>query len=211
MSSQQYSVYIPRMFTNITEEKIKEIFASMNVGSVSRVDFIGKTNNKGEKYNMVFVWFQEWFDNIAAQNLKSKIEDPNVQAKFVYEDPWFWIILPNTSRVESQDKTEKVSQETAPVQQPPMIQPPMMQPPMMMQHWWPMYSVQPIYYPQWNMHVPPLMEAPYGHGVMNAYYGPEHGFENPDAVEVSPEDEEMMNEIEEMMDRENDAYEIKCA
>ena len=37
---------------------------------------------------------------------------------------------------------------------------------------------------------------------MNAYYGPEHGFENPDAVEVSPEDEEMMNEIEEMMDRE---------
>merc|ERR1711871_1411068 len=91
MSSQQYSVYIPRMFPNITEGKVKEVFSSMNVGTVSRVDFIEKSSSKGEKYNMVFIWFSEWYTNTAATNLKAKIEDPNTQAKFVYEDPWYWI------------------------------------------------------------------------------------------------------------------------
>lgn len=203
------------MFSNINEAKIKDVFTKMNVGEVSRVDFIEKTNSKGEKYNMVFVWFDKWYTNTAATNLKERIEDPNTQAKFVYEDPWYWIVLPNTSKADtsstSNEKTntpvttqEPVTQQPVTHQQ-PMMHPAMMHSPVMMpqmMYMYPQMGFHPGYYQQWNMHVPPLPEAPYGHGVMNAYYGPDHGFENPNAVEVSPQDAAMMDEIEKMMDAE---------
>ena len=187
-----YSIYIPRVFKNIDEEKIKQIFDSANIGIVSRVDFIEKTNNYGEKYNMVFVWFSQWFNNKAAINLKEKIDDPNSQAKFVYEDPWFWILLPNTSK--GDDKEKDVEQECcdAPQQMqypvPQQMQypvPQQMQYPAPQQMQYMMY-LQPGYYPQWNMHVPPLYEAPYGYGIMEPYTG----------------DDAMMDEIEDMMERE---------
>ena len=227
-----YSVYIPRVFSNITEDNIRNIFSIMDIGEVSRVDFISKENSKGEKYNMVFVWFSHWNDeNSAAMNLKEKIEDPNTQAKFVYDDPWYWILLPNTSKGEtSKGETSNVDEQAnttqsqqqpvhqQPVQQQPVQQQPVQQQPvydqrqMMMHHQYmmqqqqmiqqPMMYMQPGYYPQWNTHVPPLVETPHGHGVMNAYYGPDHGFENPNAVEVSPQDAAMMDEIEKMMDAE---------
>jgi len=222
-----YSVYIPRVFSNITEDNIRNIFSKLDIGEVSRVDFIAKENSKGEKYNMVFVWFSHWNDeNSAAMNLKERIEDPNTQAKFVYDDPWYWILLPNTSKGETsnvgeQANTTQVEQQPVqqqpvqqqPVQQQPVQQQPVQQQPVydqhqmmmhhqyMMQHQQMMY-MQPGYYHQWNTHVPPLVEAPHGHGVMNAYYGPDHGFENPNAVEVSPQDAAMMDEIEKMMDAE---------
>ena len=235
-----YSVYIPRVFSNITEDKIRNIFTKMDIGEVSRVDFISKENSKGDKYNMVFVWFSHWNDtNSAAMNLKENIEDPNTQAKFVYDDPWYWILLPNTSKsetstvdepantVQQQPVQQPVQQQ--PVQQQPVQQQPVQQPveqqsvyqqqsvyhhhhQMMLHHQQlmqqqqmiqqPMMYMQPGYYHQWNEHVPPHIEAPHGHGVMNAYYGHDHGFENPNAVEVSPQDAAMMDEIEKMMDAE---------
>ena len=212
-----YSVYIPRVFSNITEDKICNIFSKMDIGEVSRVDFISKENSKGEKYNMVFVWFSHWNDeNSAAMNLKERIEDPNTQAKFVYDDPWYWILLPNTSKGETSNVGEQANTtqvEQQPVQQQPVQQQPVYdQHQMMMHHQYmmqqqqmiqqPMMYMQPGYYPQWNTHVLPLVEAPHGHGVMNAYYGHDHGFENPNAVEVSPQDAAMMDEIEKMMDAE---------
>ena len=63
----------------------------------------------------------------------------------------------------------------------------LMQQQMMQQQ--PMMYMQDGYYPQWNEHVPPLIEAPHGHGVMTPYHGP-----------TTYEDEEMLNEIEAMMD-----------
>ena len=240
-----YSVYIPRVFSNITEDKIRNIFTKMDIGEVSRVDFISKENSKGDKYYMVFVWFSHWNDtNSAAMNLKENIEDPNTQAKFVYDDPWYWILLPNTSKsetstvdepantVQQQPVQQPVQQQPVqqqPVQQQPVQQQPVQQPveqqsvyqqqsvyhhhhQMMLHHQQlmqqqqmiqqPMMYMQPGYYHQWNEHVPPHIEAPHGHGVMNAYYGHDHGFENPNAVEVSPQDAAMMDEIEKMMDAE---------
>ena len=203
MSSTQYSIYIPRVFSNIDEAKIRFIFKNLSIGLVDRVDMIAKTNSKDEKYNMVFVWFSEWFNNSAAVNLREKIEDKNTQAKFVYDDPWYWILLPNTSKNEASTVENKEKKTEQPQQQQPMVQQPMMmmQHPMMMQQW-PMYNMQPGYYPQWNMHIPPLVEAPYGHGTMTPYYGPQHGYQNPN---YTAEDEAMMDELEQMMDREENA------
>ncbi len=97
---------------------------------------------------------------------------------------------------------EPVTQQPVTHQQ-PMMHPAMMHSPVMMpQMMYPQMGFHPGYYHQWNMHVPPLPEAPYGHGVMNAYYGPDHGFENPNAVEVNDQDAAMMDEIEKMMDAE---------
>ena len=49
---------------------------------------------------MAFVHFEHWnYYNSAAINLRQQIEDPNVIAKIVYDDPWYWILLPNHSNV----------------------------------------------------------------------------------------------------------------
>jgi hypothetical protein len=39
--------------------------------------------------------------------------------------------------------------------------------------------MQSVYNPQDLLHLPPMVEAPYGHGIMEPYYGPEWGFMEP--------------------------------
>ena len=46
---------------------------------------------------MVFVHFKEWYSNSAAVHFRERVENPEVDAKLVYDDPWHWIVLPNKS------------------------------------------------------------------------------------------------------------------
>jgi hypothetical protein len=92
-----FSVCIPRVFPNITEQFIRHTFESYKLGIVSHVDIVKKVNRYNDNYNMVFVHFKVWYANVSATNLREKIENPNVVAKLVYDDPWYWIIIPNTS------------------------------------------------------------------------------------------------------------------
>lgn len=90
------SLYIPRVFANISKERIANIFKSLRIGEVSVIDFVPREDaNTGEPYNMAFVHFNEWYDNTASNNFQAKVNDPNTDAKIVYDDPWHWICLPN--------------------------------------------------------------------------------------------------------------------
>ena len=95
----QYSVCIPRVFKNIPERAIRRSFEINNLGKVGRVDFVDKGG-----YYMVFVHFTEWNNNTAAYNLREKIENPNKIAKLVYDEPWYWILLPNKSTYETNNE-----------------------------------------------------------------------------------------------------------
>tara|TARA_A200000113_G_scaffold92127_1_gene82513 strand:- start:2397 stop:3248 length:852 start_codon:yes stop_codon:yes gene_type:complete len=90
------SIYIPRIFNNITYERICQVFKSLDLATVSHVDFVPRGDNTDSK--MAFIHFHSWNTaNIASQHLIERINDPNREARLVYEDPYYWILLPNSS------------------------------------------------------------------------------------------------------------------
>jgi hypothetical protein len=94
-----YSICIPHVYKNISAAKIYSIFNDKyRLGRVSSVDIKRRNSNDKNLYNMVFVQFSEWNDeNISAINLKKMIENPYEEARLVYDDPWYWVLLPNNN------------------------------------------------------------------------------------------------------------------
>lgn len=98
-----YSLCIPRIFNNIPDNKITSTFENLNIGKIKNIDIIHKIGRDGSTFKMAFVHFESWnYYNSSAVNLRKQIEDPNVVAKIVYDDPWHWILLPNTSNITSE-------------------------------------------------------------------------------------------------------------
>lgn len=86
------------MFPNITPERISRVFSSNLIGDVKRVDFVPKTDKHGNFYNSAYIHFNSWCNSITVSNLQERVLDPNKEARIVYDDPWYWIILQNTSK-----------------------------------------------------------------------------------------------------------------
>ena len=92
------SIYIPRIFANITKDFIVDTFEFQQIGKVKQVDFVEKMDNKGKTYNSAFVHFDFWYDNISASNFQKRVKDENKEARIVYNDPWYWVCLENTGK-----------------------------------------------------------------------------------------------------------------
>lgn len=82
------------MFANIHENRIIHVFKSLNIGDVHKVDLVPRSNKNGDTYNMAFIHFHTLYDSESAKTFKQDVENPAKQAKIVYEDPWFWLVLP---------------------------------------------------------------------------------------------------------------------
>ena len=89
-----FSVFIPRVFTNIGEKRISNVFHDQNIGQVSKVDLVRRTNDKGESFNMAFVHFEYLYKTTHAEQFRKDVENPELKAKLEYEAPWFWLVLP---------------------------------------------------------------------------------------------------------------------
>ncbi len=89
-----YSVFIPRVFSNIDTNRISDVFDTLVIGRVAHIDLISKTSKTGESYNMAFVHFAYLYTTYNAECFKSEVEDPEICAKIVYDAPWFWVVLP---------------------------------------------------------------------------------------------------------------------
>ena len=88
------SVYIPRVFNNISAERITEVFQNLRLGRVHHVDFVPRIDDNEAK--MAFVHFEYWnTNNVACEHLIERIQDPQREARVVYEDPYYWLLLPN--------------------------------------------------------------------------------------------------------------------
>jgi len=104
------SVFIPYVFPNVTKDRISAAFESNTLGIVDRIDLVSKTDASGKFYNYAFVHFSHWFDNDHAARFLEKVEDPSKQARLVYDDPWYWIVLPNTGNVvQSASRKQSIS------------------------------------------------------------------------------------------------------
>ena len=82
---------IPRVFPNIDEKRIRYIFDQLNMGEIERVDIIGKSTEKGEKFNRVFIHFRKWFNNTTADTARERLINGK-EIKIIYDEPWFWKI-----------------------------------------------------------------------------------------------------------------------
>ena len=91
------SLYIPHVFSNISVEKISHAFESLGLGRVKKVDLVLKMGNAGE-YNAAYIHFEYWYNTDAARNFQDRVKNPDKEARIVYDDPWYWIVLENKSR-----------------------------------------------------------------------------------------------------------------
>jgi hypothetical protein len=95
------------VFINITKERIAEVFDKLDLGIVDKIDFVRKQGPNGA-YNAVYVHLKYWLSTDASRRFRDKLFNSGSKgasagagAKLVYEDPWFWVVLPNTSQERS--------------------------------------------------------------------------------------------------------------
>jgi len=90
------SMCIPRVFKNITRERVMGVFKELNLGFVERIDMVSRENEKGEKFQRVFVHFRQWYSNPNAKRAREMLLTGK-EIKVIYDDPWFWKISANKS------------------------------------------------------------------------------------------------------------------
>jgi hypothetical protein len=93
---QHLSLYIPRVFPNISAEQIKNVFESLNYGKVFNVELVPRSvNSNGESSNMAFVHFTYWYYTPMVCEFQRKVLNTSEEARIIYDDPYYWIVLPN--------------------------------------------------------------------------------------------------------------------
>ena len=102
------SLCIPRVFMNIGEKRIRDVFAELNLGTIERVDMIEKKSEKGEKFKRVFVHFRNWNNNSNEREARDRLLTGN-EIKIIYDEPWFWKV--SALRTESSDVPARQRQE----------------------------------------------------------------------------------------------------
>jgi hypothetical protein len=83
------SICIPRVFPNIKEPRIRKIFEDLNMAEIACIDIIEKTTEKGEKFNRVFIHFNQWYSNREAVIARERLTEGK-EVRIIYDDPWFW-------------------------------------------------------------------------------------------------------------------------
>jgi hypothetical protein len=89
LAESQPSLCIPRVFNNITEARIRQVFDDLGLGKISRIDIKERKSDKGETFKRVYVHFDKWFWNEDAQAARRKLISGK-EVKIVYDNPWFW-------------------------------------------------------------------------------------------------------------------------
>jgi len=83
------SLCIPRVYSNIDEARIRRVFEELDMGDIQRIDVISKTNDKGDKFNRIFVHFKQWNASENANIARERLINGK-EIKILYDDPWFW-------------------------------------------------------------------------------------------------------------------------
>jgi hypothetical protein len=84
---------IPRVNTCVTKDQVFEIINKYSFGSIQKIDVIKKKGSyKNNDYsNMVFIYFNEWYNNSLANSVKDRLMSGK-DIKIIYDDPWYWKI-----------------------------------------------------------------------------------------------------------------------
>lgn len=88
------SICIPRVFNNIGEARIREIFEKLDIFQIARIDVIQKQGVKGDIFKRVFIHIKAWSDKSDALKAHDRLL-AGKDLKIVYDDPWFWKVAVN--------------------------------------------------------------------------------------------------------------------
>lgn len=116
---QNISLYIPHIFANYTKEDVSKVFEDQNIGKVKNIDLVSKMSQDGKFYSAAYIHFEEWYNTIATRNFQARVLDTSKEARVMYEEPWYWIVLENKARkFISGDRKPRIilDEETTPVQ-----------------------------------------------------------------------------------------------
>jgi hypothetical protein len=92
------SLFIPHVFSNIDDEKIKSVIENdYKLGTVNSIDKISKTSSDGKTYNSVYIHFDKWNNDEKTKKFLMRLKDTTKESHIIYDKPWFWIVLENTS------------------------------------------------------------------------------------------------------------------
>ena len=92
------SLFIPRVVPEwASREMIADKFKMLDIGTISRVDFLEKSSANGVKYYQAFLHFEMWEDNAVTRNIQARIYNSEQCARLIYDDPWYWILLKNNN------------------------------------------------------------------------------------------------------------------
>lgn len=90
------SLYIPHVFPNFSYDYVEAAFK--DIGDVCQVDFVHKLDRNGNDYKAAYIHFNKWYNTKTARDFYEKVTDENQEARLVHDDPWYWIVLPNTAK-----------------------------------------------------------------------------------------------------------------
>jgi len=90
------SLCIPRVFQNITKERVAYVFKSLGLGEIDHIDMIPRTSENGDKFQRVFIHFKRWSTTDEAVRARERVLGGK-EIKVIYDDPWFWKISANRS------------------------------------------------------------------------------------------------------------------
>ena len=105
------SLCIPRVFLNITKDRIFNSFKDINIGYIEQIDTIVCTDKAGQKYQRVFVHLQWNNTSHAIQMRQRALEGKEVI--IVYDEPWFWKVSANRATKAPQTRPQTRPQEKA--------------------------------------------------------------------------------------------------
>tara|TARA_Y100000768_G_C23653422_1_gene529710 strand:- start:8 stop:667 length:660 start_codon:yes stop_codon:yes gene_type:complete len=89
LNDSEPSLCIPRVFPNITDERVRTVLNELNFGTINRIDMVPRETMNGEFYQRVFVHFKEWDKSEATSHVRQKMVNGE-EIKVVYDDPWYW-------------------------------------------------------------------------------------------------------------------------
>lgn len=102
MSTNSFSICIPRAVAHVTSEQVSDVFNHFFNGDVvARVDMVERSDHKtGEMFWLIFVHFKPEVHEMAEQRSKRQgnndpkqfINDINndIQSNIIYDKHWFW-------------------------------------------------------------------------------------------------------------------------
>ena len=86
--SQDLIIYIPNISKKIQSDFISDLFKKLNIAKVGYVHLQEIDN----LHNAATVYMDCWHNNQCVENLQEKINNPNLQARLIYDDPEYWVL-----------------------------------------------------------------------------------------------------------------------
>jgi hypothetical protein len=89
------SLCIPRVFKNITRERVTACFKDLGIGFVERIDMIPRKSDNGDEFQRVFIHLR-WNKSDLASKARTRVL-AGKEIKIIYDEPWFWKVSANRS------------------------------------------------------------------------------------------------------------------